>query len=80
MQKLQHGLDATEHYNGDERSSRNPDVYIARAKQVAANRKEWERRAKAFADAGYSGNAVYIATTQLGNRPVAYRDGHLVLA
>jgi hypothetical protein len=80
MQKLQHGLDATERYNGDERSSRDPNVYIARAKQVAANRKEWLRRAKDFADAGYSGNAAYIAATQIHPRRVEYRDGHLQIA
>ena len=67
----------TELYAGDERSNRNPDVHIARAKQVAANREEWLKRATALRDAGYSGNAAYIVATQLENRHPVYRDGHL---
>jgi hypothetical protein len=65
----------------DERSSRDPNIYIARAKQVAANKKEWLRRANVAAISDGSGdNAFYIIATQLENRPVAYRDGHLAVA
>ena len=77
MNKLQHGLDAGEHYNGDERSNRNPDVHIARAKQNAANRLEWFRRSLVTRDLSVGH---WINATQLENRHPVYRDGHLELA
>jgi hypothetical protein len=68
----------TELYAGDERSNRNLDVHIARAKQNAANRLEWFRRSLATRDLSVGH---WINATQLEpRRPVQYVNGHLELA
>lgn len=75
MLKPHHGLDATQRYNGDERSSRKPGVQSARAKQVAANKDEWRRRALKNRAC-----SAWILDTQIFESRVTYVNSHLLIA
>jgi hypothetical protein len=72
--------------NDDERSSRKPNVYIERAKQVEANKNEWRWRAVASIHQGLrpatreAGDYNWIMNTQVHGKRVTYRNGHLELA
>lgn len=77
------GLSEINRAAGDECSSRDPSVYIARAKQVAANKAEWGKRianctGDQFDTPGI--DPMYTMAVQLEGRSVAYRNGHLVIA
>lgn len=66
--------------NDDERSSRKPGVYAARAEQVALNKSEWAHRADAAAARQDFETQQYIEDTQISDRHVVYLNGHLQIA
>lgn len=71
------------HSAGDERSSRVPGVQSARAKQVAANKAEWAKRAAACRGDQFDKPGIdpmYIVAVQLEGRRPNYRNGHLEIA